>query len=254
MKANIDIDLSIYESRLRGQIGSDLTALQITYDAISQPDYNNRKYILKQGFTIAEIGVPPVEFLQQREINKCFKSVIGSLQDYLDNLIAILRLKSEKFSLPANTTVEEVNKHLQDKFEYHLLNVSTDRSLNVPQKLKFLLDKPEHQIYKNSVQSYFDVRNGLEHHKGIAKTDRVIHYKRMGLASTAGYEVMKPGAVGEGEGLVVKTFDEEITFDKGGLLLITRQQLDSIVLSLLMFAIPIIQTTVGEKFNLQNSN
>lgn len=249
MEGQIDINLGIYESRLRGQIGSDLTSLQITYDAISHPDYNNRKYILKQGFTISEIGVPPVEFLQQREINKCFKSIIGSFQDYMDNLIAVLRLKSEKITIPPKTTIEEVSILLQNKFEEHLLNVSTDRSLNIPNKLKLLLDKPEHQIYKDSVQSYFDVRNGLEHHKGIAKTDRVIRYKRMGLASTAGYEVIKPGALGEGEGLVVKTFDEEITFDKGGLLLITRQQLDSIVLSLLMFAIPTIQTAIGEKFN-----
>ncbi|MBL7888651.1 MAG: hypothetical protein JNL24_03805 [Bacteroidia bacterium] len=249
MEAKIDIDLSIYESKLRGQIGSDLTALQITYDAISQPNYNNRKYILKQGFTISEIGVPPVDFLKQREINKCFKSIIGSFQDYMDNLIAILRLKAEKITIPPQTTLEEVNALLQNKFEEHLLNVSTDRSLNIPSKLKLLLDKPKHQIYKESIQSYFDIRNGLEHHKGIAKADRVIRYKRMGLASTAGYEVMKPGPLGEGEGLVLKTFDEEITFDKGGMLLITREQLDCIALSLLIFAIPTIQTATGEKFN-----
>lgn len=250
MQGKIDIDLSIYESRLRVQVGSDLTSLQIIYDAISQTDYNKRKYILKQGFTISEVGVPPFDFLLQREINKCFKSIMGSFQDYMDNLIAILRLKSEKITVPPKATFEEVSKLLQNKFDEHLLNVSTDRSLNIPNKLNLLLDKPEHQIYKVSIQSYFDVRNGLEHHKGIAKTDRVIRYRRMELSSTAGNEVVEPGVLEGGEGLVAKTVDEEIAFDKGGLLLITRQHLDSIVLSLLIFAIPTIQKATGEKFNL----
>ena len=234
----IDIDLNIYESILRGGIASDLTALQITYDAISHPDYNNRQYVLKQGFTTSVISVPPIDFLQQREINKCFKSIIGSLQDYMDNLIAILRLKSEKIIPTPNITMDEIRKLLQQKFEGHLLDVSTNRSLNVPKKLEILLDNPEHQVCKDSVKSYFEIRNGLEHHKGIAKTNRVIRYKRFGLASTAGYEVIELGPLGVGEGLVLKTFDEEIAYDKGGVLLITRSQLDGIVLNLLILIIP----------------
>ena len=51
---------------------------------------------------------------QQREINKCFKSIIGSLQDYLDNLIAVLRLKMEKISYKANTTQQELNKIIEE--------------------------------------------------------------------------------------------------------------------------------------------
>jgi hypothetical protein len=244
----IAVDLSVYESRLRGQIGSDLNALQIVFGAISEPDYDKRKYILKQGLTIAEIAVPPVDFLQQREINKCFKSIIGSLQDYMDNLLAVLRLKNEKIALIPKATTDEKTKLLQEKFSQHLLDVSTDRKLNIPEKLNLLLSRPEHQVYKVSLQSYFDVRNGLEHHKGIAKAERVIKYYRMGLASTAGYEIIKPGPLGENEGVVLKTFDEEIVYDKGGTLLITKPQLDGIVLSLLLFTIPTMQEVVNKNF------
>ncbi len=69
----------------------------------------------------------------------------------------------------------------------------------------------------------------------------------MGLASNDGHEVMNLETRGPGEGLVYKTFDEEITFDKGGFLFISLQQLDSIVLSLLTFGIPTIQNSIGEK-------
>lgn len=246
--AKINLDLSIYESQLRAEIASDLTSLQIIYDSISHTDYNSRKYILKQGFTISEISVPPIDFLQRREINKCFKSIMGSFQDYMDRLIAILRLKSETITLEPNTSTDEIKNKLQEIIEKYLLDVSTDRTLNIPRKLRIILDLPEHQVYKDSVQSYFDIRNGLEHHKGIAKVDRVLRYKRLGLASTAGYEVLKPGPLGVGEGLVLKTFDEEISYDKGGELLITKSQLDSIVLNLLIFVIPTIQNNIGLKF------
>jgi|GEM_PF-6131393 hypothetical protein len=127
--------LGIYESQLRAEIASDLRVLEIAHAAISSPDYDNKKYILKQKFTISEISVPPIEFLKRREINKCFKSIIGSFQDYMDKLISILRLKSEKITLTPPITQNQINIFLSEEFEKHLLEVSTDRSLNVPKKL-----------------------------------------------------------------------------------------------------------------------
>jgi hypothetical protein len=251
----ININLANFESKLRKEIGSDLNALQITYDAISKGNkHENTIFTLSQGITVATILLPPVDFLLQREINKCFKSIMGSVQDYLDNLIAILRLKENinSLKLPSKITKDDIDKILREKFEECLLSVSTNQSLKTPHKLEQLLDNPEHQIHKESLQSCFDVRNGLEHHKGIAKTPRKIRYKRIGLASTKGNEVIEPGQIGENEGLILKTFDEEIFYDKGGILLITKPQLDSIALNLLITIIPKIQFSVGEKFNFKN--
>jgi hypothetical protein len=248
----INIDLGIYESKLRREIGSDLNSLQITYDAISQSDYGTRKYNLKQEFTHSELSVPPSDFLIQREINKCFKSIIGSLQDYMDNLIAILRLKKEPLTINAKMTNEDVNLLLQTKFKEHLINVSADRSLNIPKKIILLLDKSVHQIYIDALQSYFDVRNGLEHHKGVATIDRVVKYQRLGLITSKGSEIVLPQIFEGGESILLKTFDEEIKYDKGGELILTRDQLDSIVLNLLIFVIPTLQKATAKKFN--NSN
>jgi hypothetical protein len=251
MTHSISIDLSIYESQLRAEIASDLTTLQFAIEGIKQPDYLAKKYILKQGITISEINVPPNDFLERREINKSLKSIMGSVQDYMDKMIAVLRFKNEEIFLKPTMTQQEINIFLTQKFEKHLLDVSVDRSLVVPTKMSLLLDKPEHEVFKNALQSYFDLRNGLEHHKGIAKTERIIRYKRMGMASTAGYEIIEIGKpLGENEGMVLKSFDEEIKFDKGGVMLLTRNQLDSIVLNLLIFVMPTIQISVAEKFGM----
>lgn len=60
----IKVDLSIYESRLRGDIGSDLNALKIVLDSLALSSYDSRKYILRQGFTISEINTPPKWFIE----------------------------------------------------------------------------------------------------------------------------------------------------------------------------------------------
>lgn len=247
--ASINIDLSIFESQLRGEIAGDLMSLKASYELMLKPNYNSWKYTLHQGHTISEISAPPVDFLERREINKCFKSVMGSFGDYMDKMIAVLRFKSEPIVLTPPFLEEHVRDIVNKKLETLLREVSMDNSLNIPKKLDMLLDKLELSDYKKSVQSYFDLRNGLEHHKGIAKTDRIIRYKRIGLASTAGYEVVDLKPLGADEGMVLKFFDEEIAYDKGGDMIITKDQLESIILSILIFVIPVFQNAVAEKLN-----
>ena len=246
----ISINLGLYESQIRGEIASDLATLHVAHEAMSHPDYINTTFTLKQGIVISQINVPPIKFQKKREVNKCFKSVMSSMQDYLDKMISILRLKSDVFEIVPPVNGEVINRILTERFKKHLMEVSTDRSLNVPKKLNLIFEMPEHQVYKEALQSYFDVRNAFEHHKGIAKVDRVILYKRLGLASTAGYEVKEPGPLGENEGLVLKTFDEKISFDGGGEMLITKEQLEVIILGILIFIIPTVQIAVGEKLNI----
>jgi hypothetical protein len=183
------------------------------------------------------VSIPPPDFLKQRELNKCFKSIIGSLQDFMDKLIAAMRFSEENINLHIGHSKEELDSIFQ-KISDLVVNVSTDHSLNIPRKLDIIFSNSKNEEIKVSIQSYFDVRNGLEHHKGIAKIKRLMTYKRLALASTAGYEVTPPAMLGLGEGLVLKSFSENIIYDKGGNLIITRTQLDGIILNLLIFVIP----------------
>ena len=234
----IDINLAVYEARLRSEIASDLSALELILNSFDSPG-RNKKFIIKQNITLAEISIPPDEFIKRREINKCFKSILGSVQDYIDNLIGLLRLKDEKINIPKGTSHSELLKLVNDLLNKKILEASTDRSLNVPKKLPMVLDKSDHEIYKESLQSYFDVRNGLEHHKGIAKSTRVLKYRRIDRA------------VNDDDQVILKIFTDEIRYDQGGELIITKEQLDSLSLSLLILIIPAIQQNVALKINPQ---
>jgi len=253
-KGKFEINFNSFVLQLRGDIFSDLTTLQILNDSNANNTYSTKNYVLQNGIVNSEVPVVPFDFLKQREINKCFKSIIASLQDYMDKLIASIRLAEEKIIPTLGTTHKEIEEILQSKYISHLLDVSTDRSLNIPCKLETLLGAPENQVLKNSVQSYFDIRNGLEHHKGIAKTERNVTYKRIIIATSKGQEIIPPMTLESEEGIFLKTVDEVIAYDKGGNLNINQQQLDGIVLNILNFVIEPMRIETAKKINTPKSS
>ncbi len=246
---HLQIHLNVLADQLRGEISSDLTTLKVLNDAIDRNLYPSSNYTLQQWILTTSITVPPLDFLKQREINKCFKSIIGSLQDYLDKLIAALDLAMEDIILPVESNSIDLNKIIESKYEANLLKVSTDQSLKIPKKLEMLLPSPENEEIKNSLQSFFDVRNWLEHHKGIAKNHRVMTYKRIGIVSISGQEIIPKMKLLAGDGICIKAFTENIYYDKGGNIIISNEQLDWIVFSLLLFAIPSLLSETASRIN-----
>jgi hypothetical protein len=177
----------------------------------------------------------PFDYLKQHEIKKCFKSVMGSLQDYMDKLIATIRL-NEEITINAEDSEDfKVIPDIDTKFIAHLFNVSRDQHLKTPNKLKIIFNSPKDSEIKEIIKNYFDIRNELEHNKGIAKTDKLLIYKRFGLSNRDGKEININDAV-DGD-IINTTFDEIIQYDKGGNIIITKEQLEGMIMFVLTFAI-----------------
>ncbi|WP_103072050.1 hypothetical protein [Aquimarina sediminis] len=245
-KIQLNIDLDHFANQLQYLIFSDLMTVDIVYKKTSEPNFSSQEYFLEKGFVKIELPKTPINVIRNREINKCFKSIMGEFQNYMDNLITCLKLKSTELHLEPPISDESVNIFLKEKFQEVLLDVSTDRSLNVPKKLNLLLD--ENVLYKEVVQSFFNIRNGFEHHKSKSKKHNKICYKRLGFASTSGYEVTQPGPLGVNEGLVIRVFNEELIYDQGSLIVITKDQLNDIAFNFVHFIIPYFQKTIKEEF------
>ena len=245
---NVTINLSGFESELRQLIACDFRTLELISKQIVRNHRANNEFNIKQGITNVIFHFPDKEIQIQREINKCFKSILGSVQDYLDKMLAILKLKNESLALISVSSQDELNTLVNNKFSECVHNISIDRSLNVPKKINILLDDSDAIEYKETLQSYFDLRNGLEHHKGVAKTDRIVKFKRMALITSGGIEIKKLPFIGkEDEGVFVKAIDEKIEFDKGGNLLLSESDVKNIIISLVIHVIPMIQNSVSEK-------
>ncbi len=241
---NFEIDLNRFAGYLRYDLSSDITALRLIIKSIDENQYDSLSpYEMKRGMLSTNVPVPSFDFLKQREINKCFKSVMGSIQNYMDLLIAVHRLTQSKLQPPLGCTVSQAQELIQQKFQSILMEVATDTRLTVPKKLDILFEHvPEYLIHKNSIRSLFDIRNGLEHHKGIANKNKALSYLRLGMSDSKGNEVIPPCQLEPGENLNVKAFDEKLEYNEGGNLNLTLYQLEDIFLNITVFSIPALES------------
>lgn len=231
------INLDLFSNLLSGDINSDLTALKIIIDCAKNYPEASESYKAEFHGMTAVSKVPPEDFLVQREFHKCFKSIMSSVQDYLDKLIAVIRLMEQPIVRPPGCTVAEASQLIQDRFDELLLVVAMDRKQNIQTKLDLLLGTETLKNQREALQSLFGVRNGLEHHKGISKDKKVLTFKRLGMATKTGEEIIPPMTIVD-SGIYLRLFDVELVYDKGGRIILTKSDIDLIVLNLMSFIIP----------------
>lgn len=241
------IDLNQFANSFRAKIQSDITALNIIQNQKNQKEIFNSKLGIKFNGIDFMFDTPPYEYLEKREIIKTFKSVVASLQDFLDELIAAIRTTQ---SIPQNILKpEELGQYIQSTYKKVFMEVMTDTRMSTTQKLEFILDKNDQQqnIVLTSLQSLFYVRNGFEHHKGLAKIDRELIYKRIALVTTSGKEVTKPGPLEPGEGLNLSVVNESLKYDEGNEILISSEQLHGIITNLFLLSIEELKNAAQQK-------
>src|SRR5690606_16375559 len=112
-----------------------------------------------------------------------------------------------------------------------------------------LLDKkdPKQALVFESIQSLFYIRNGLEHHKGIAKQNRILTYRRLSFVTTSGKEVKELGPLPLGEGLKLTAVDDVIAYDEGEKIRINKEQLKDIAMNLFTFSIDSLKISATKK-------
>jgi hypothetical protein len=250
----MQLNLNIFAEQLRAKIFSDVTTLQ-HIDKLKDDSNFPSDASIESGIIQFKFTQPPFEYLIHREKSKFFKSIMGALQDYIDQLIAAVELSKNEFSTEGISSEEELISRINQLYADKLMEVSTNRSLSVPAKLKYLLLPDVNEPVENNVkilestQSLFDIRNGIEHHKGIASVDRRMHFRRIAIVTTSGQEVKAPGPTGPGEGINMTLINEEINFDQGDLLLISLEQLNHITLNILIYIIVVLKNEADKLIN-----
>lgn len=237
----IQIDLNKFSEQFRAKVFSDYTSLQILSNLKLENDYLKNDQIIQSGIISMKFNPPPLNYLTHRETLKCFKSIMGSLQEYIDNLIAAIELSKKNISTKGIASETQLAERVNSLYKKQLMSVSTNNRLNVHEKLNYLLwSSPENLDdnnvkIKNSIQSLFDVRNGIEHHKALASKDRKLHYKRIAIVTSSGQEMRGSGTTKIGEGLFMSLVNEEINYNKGDQIIFTINQLKDIILSLIIY-------------------
>ncbi len=247
------IDLNPFSAQLQGEIMADLTALRVVLKSIEDKTFEGMSaYAPGNKFIHWAINpMPDAEFLRAREIGKCLKAVVGSLQDFMDRLLAVIKLCEDTRKTPITVTEPTpVDALLSEHFFVVLKKISEDSSITVPKKIESLLAD---DAMAAVIQNYFDLRNGLEHHKGIAKKDRIATFKRISFIADSGKEIREilgPGILNAGEGLAVRIVDEQISFKEGDAIALDYSQMENIVLTIALHVIPALTQATMKKTNI----
>ena len=177
----LHINLDVLRGRLSTQLDGNLTSLETVIESI-----NNGAYAANGFSTIGilkmTLSSPSPDVFKKQEINKCFKSSLSALQDFMDGLIAMKRMSASPIIMtkPVSSD-EEIQAFIKETEERFIQEVSQDRKLKVPDKLEEL--NITELTIRAIVDGYFLIRNSLEHHKGLADRDITLIYREMTLVS-----------------------------------------------------------------------
>jgi len=246
---NLKIDLGYFTNKLRANIHSDIRVLESLNFPETKVKLTNKVIGVKFGLIDYSINPTPWNNIQDREIIKSFKSIVSSLHDYLDELITAINLSKEPL------TYRDLKWHppliqsaaFDNMYKTRLLSYSQKRNVPVLEKLKIVLPLTADHAILDSLQSMFGIRNGMEHHKGLANTHKSLRFKKIVLLNSEGEELDMLG--GHTKGVSLSTIDEIIKFSTGHKLQLSKEQLYSMVSSLLLYGISTIERSVIDIVN-----
>ena len=171
----LHINLDFYHGRLVAELDSNLVALRTTLRSIEDGSYASAP-LSNSGVLKMTLSMPDPAVLRKQEIEKCFKAVVGSLQDFMDRLIGILNMSRGKIIIDRSISTDaEFKQFFADIETRFIQEVARDKSLKVPHKLDIL--KVHDPVIRTMVDGYFAARNSIEHHKGLADRDIDLNYR-----------------------------------------------------------------------------
>ena len=241
---DVKIDPSSFTRKLKRKIQSDLLVLEalVFSDDIEKKIEQNPS--IKFGLIDYPLGFLSKEYIQQREVSKCFRAIMTSIHDYLDELISVLELMDQKNeTITISWKIPLSPEGAMDQFfQNKLLEVATRKRFPIPEKLNVVLPYPEDTIYRESLESMFAIRNGLEHHKSLASQNRSLKFKWLVLVDSEGNVLEKLGVTKGGVHLTMK--DVALQFDKGNKLSLDKEHLYQMVSSLLTYTLKKLEDSV----------
>ena len=208
----------------------------------------NPNHILK--FTVNKADTTAA--VTKQEINKSFKALIGSFIDYLDKLIANIKVVDDGGILISRQLngEEEILRYVEDYIKKYIQKVAEDRSLSQPQKV--LMFSGLSDFSKEAANGYFIIRNCLEHHKGIPNKEFSLIYRAQKILIDGTSEVnVLPTILQNGQSIGIRFDDSKKVFKIGEPIEIREQELDDVLFTLKAVICPEILRIAESKLALQ---
>ena len=229
----IHINLEVDRQKLLSELDSHFIVLKTILNSVDDGTYNLVKSSNSGIIKMVSTGLDPKK-LKENEIAKCFKSCIGSLQDFMDKLIAIIRLKGARIMATRSVSNDvELQEFLNEKMASFLQDVAKDKKLKAPDKLNILqVNDPS---IRAMVDGYFSLRNSIEHHKSIAGKDINFTYRRLAISADNLEITALPFQVSEGQNLKLEAKDETRFIPANSEIILTENEVEQTIECIKLF-------------------
>ncbi|MFN0104326.1 MAG: hypothetical protein ACKV2U_19845 [Bryobacteraceae bacterium] len=174
------LDAGVYMDRLVETMARHVGDLNVLLDAARKGTFNEIALSPTQGQVIKS-SYPTVDHsfgATERSVERCFKSLIGSFIDFLDQMITLKRVKSDGITVDREVHGgDAVVEYIEEYIASVRLQVASDRSL---QNMSKVNEFPALSTWaKECLEGLFALRRCYEHHGGVAAKAFTIHYKEL---------------------------------------------------------------------------
>ncbi|PIZ24952.1 hypothetical protein COY48_00160 [Candidatus Collierbacteria bacterium CG_4_10_14_0_8_um_filter_43_86] len=239
---SMNIKLEYFRDKFRARLGADMISLRVLISSINDKSFAKFQNHESKGFVFQSVMPTMDQGLIDYEVIKTYISMMRNVNDYLDQMVAIINLSKKKIRVPHPMSIQEAQVYYQSILNEEIMNYCSQTKEEMKDKLKHFGDFPSEFV--KYMTTYNLLRNCYEHHKAISKKGLQIPIKKMGLYTQDGKEVEIGKVIQGGSTISVKFSQKTINIKKGQPALLTYEDLVSTELYL-MLEVPVqIEKTV----------
>jgi|CXWL01.1.fsa_nt_gi hypothetical protein len=231
-----------YLGEFQAALGDSIGELRNTLRSIEEGSFLRRARQAQSGWIVRLEFQPSGSAAPEAKgdaCNRCFLDLTRALLSFLDRMLAIRRCAQQRITLSEPIqTQDELNALVDGLVDAQYAEVSRDRRLSNPKKLAEFAGIPE--FAKKALQSYFDLRNCLEHHGGVPTADLPVHSMKLTLLAGDQEITAMPFTAEAGVSVNIRSDVVVFVFPANARVAMTEAQVEGILLTLQQWAGPAI--------------
>ncbi len=234
-KATLNL-FDYYYAQLRKNLFARISSLRGVLRSLESGSHKDLSRSHPDSFPTVEFPVE-IDANSQAEIelSSAFADLIDSFINFIDEIISVTEInRKASVRVPRKLIGNEILEFIIEHVQSEAKKIASDASLSNPAKLnRFELS----DFSKNASLGYFDIRNGIRHHRRIAKKDMILLYHALDLTieghNKKTRSILGPGErVEEGEKIWVGFKIHEHPIQKDEKIKLEERELEGIILSI----------------------
>jgi hypothetical protein len=141
MNVTLKINPDIYANNFRARIWADLISLRVVLKSIEDKTYNDFQNSSSGGVSVQAQAPTLNNGLVDYEVIKAFISMMRNVNDYIDQLIAVILVSEKRVQAPKAKRSEEVSTFMSGVIDQELKANFQKTKEDLPTKLKHFSGK-----------------------------------------------------------------------------------------------------------------